>query len=86
MVEIAGSNPAETTRDTPVVRAAKAPPLQGGNTAGSSPAGSTAEWTGVAPARSHKPSDAGSNPASAIQESGIRHQESVVRKENVLEG
>jgi hypothetical protein len=25
----------------------------------------TAEWTGVAPARSHKPQDAGSNPASA---------------------
>jgi hypothetical protein len=34
--------------------------------AGSSPAGSTAEWTGAwFPARSHKPSDAGSNPASA---------------------
>ncbi len=34
--------------------------------AGSSPAGGTAEWTGAwLPARSHKPSHAGSNPASA---------------------
>jgi hypothetical protein len=34
--------------------------------AGSSPAGGTAEWTGAwLPARSHKPFDAGSNPASA---------------------
>src|SRR5215475_4250575 len=34
--------------------------------AGSSPAGSTAGWTGAVPARSHKPFDAGSSPAPAI--------------------
>ena len=38
---------------------------------GSTPTLVTAEWTGVwFPARSHKPSDAGSNPASAT--SGVR--------------
>ena len=40
-------------------------------TAGSSPVGGTAEWTGAwFPARSHKPSHAGSNPASATRRSG----------------
>ena len=64
MAEVAGSNPAGTT-NAPVAQRRRRL-LDAEEFAGSRPAGSTAEWTGAwFPARSHKPSDAGSNPASA---------------------
>jgi hypothetical protein len=75
MVEIAGSNPAGTTAAKSVVRghakrqrcraSQRAMPLL------------IAEWTGVwFPARSHKPFDAGSNPASATFTSPLAAQRS----------
>lgn len=64
MVEVAGSNPAETI-STPVAQRQRRL-LHTEQIAGSSPAGSTAEWTGAwMPARSHKPYHVGSNPTSA---------------------
>lgn len=65
MAEIAGSNPAETTEILPWP-SGKGTWITPREFAGSSPAGSIAEWTGAwMPARSHKPYHAGSNPASA---------------------
>src|ERR1022692_1422291 len=66
MVEIAGSNPAGTTERRSRGPAATAPPLHGEVRRFES----CREYCGVDwswfPARSHKPFDAGSNPASAI--------------------